>query len=137
VQYQQIWPGVDLVLYGNQRQLEYDFIVAPGANPAQIDLTFDGVEKLELDGQGNLLIYLPGGRLIQKSAPIIYQEVDGVWQTIAGGLILSVGHRIGFGLADCELPKPKGLGLPVSTNPLGCPPALFVSGAPPVHIVRY
>ncbi|GIK38103.1 MAG: hypothetical protein BroJett011_19360 [Chloroflexota bacterium] len=100
VQYQQIWPGVDLVLYGNQRQLEYDFIVAPGANPAQIDLTFDGVEKLELDDQGNLLLHLPGGKVIQKSAPIVYQEVDGVRQTIEGGFILSAGNRIGFGLAD-------------------------------------
>ena len=46
VQYRNVYPGIDLVYYGNQQQLEYDFMVAPGARPEMIQLAFDGEEKL-------------------------------------------------------------------------------------------
>ena len=49
VQYQDVYPGIDLAYYGNQGQLEYDLIVAPGADPNQIRLVFDGAEKIEVD----------------------------------------------------------------------------------------
>src|SRR6185436_12724999 len=49
VRYEQIYPGVDLVYYGNQRQLEYDFVIAPGASFKQIRLAFDGADKLKLN----------------------------------------------------------------------------------------
>src|SRR5712671_6150319 len=47
VHYREVYPGIDLVYYGNQRQLEYDFIVAPGADPKKVVLEFNGAEKLE------------------------------------------------------------------------------------------
>ena len=42
IKYRGVYPGVDLIYYGNQRQLEYDFVVAPGADPNPIGLTFEG-----------------------------------------------------------------------------------------------
>ena len=75
VQYQDVYPGIDLVYYGNQRQLEYDFVVSPGADPSSIALGFRGAEQLEVDGEGDLVLHtaarhdppakaghLPGGR---------------------------------------------------------------------------
>jgi len=54
VQYPEVYPGISLVYYGNQRQLEYDFQVAPGANPCQIRLRFEGAESLIVDERGEL-----------------------------------------------------------------------------------
>jgi len=51
VQYQDIYPGIDLIYYGNQRQLEYDFVVAPGADPKVIQLAFDGLTPSLLAGE--------------------------------------------------------------------------------------
>ena len=55
VRYADVYPGVDLVYYGNQRQLEYDFVIAPGSTPDQIQLRFDGIRGLEIDGDGQLV----------------------------------------------------------------------------------
>ncbi|MGD8944401.1 MAG: hypothetical protein PVJ37_14120, partial [Desulfobacterales bacterium] len=55
VKYPDVYPGVDLVYYGNQRQLEYDFIVAPGADPGRIKLKFDGAQRLHIDKNGDLV----------------------------------------------------------------------------------
>ena len=71
VEYQGVYPGVDLVYYGNQRQLEYDFVVAPGADPRSIRLAFDGAETTTLDDKGNLILHAAGGDVIEH-APIIY-----------------------------------------------------------------
>ncbi len=89
VRYAQVWDGIDLVLYGNQKQLEYDFVVAPGANPDQILLHFDGIENLQVDEGGNLTVSLPGGRTIQQTAPVIYQEIAGARKEIEGRFVLS------------------------------------------------
>ena len=56
VKYQHVYPGIDLVYYGNQRHLEYDFVVAPGADPGAIRLAFQGEETLRIDGQGDLVL---------------------------------------------------------------------------------
>ncbi|HME69297.1 MAG TPA: SBBP repeat-containing protein, partial [Myxococcota bacterium] len=75
VRYPAVYPGVDLVYYGNQGRLEYDFDVAPGANPAAIGVRFEGAKKLRLDADGNLAIETRG-RQIAFERPIAYQ-VDG------------------------------------------------------------
>lgn len=56
VQFQQVYPGVDLVYYGNQQHLEYDFIVAPSASPETIALSFSGADSVGLTAQGTLVI---------------------------------------------------------------------------------
>jgi hypothetical protein len=88
VRYKDIYPGVDLVYYGNQRQLEYDFIVAPGADPTAVTLAFQGAEKLDIDAQGDLRLRLAGGDL-RLHKPRIYQQVNGTRHEIPGGYVLN------------------------------------------------
>ncbi|MCI0623149.1 MAG: hypothetical protein L0387_16085 [Acidobacteria bacterium] len=95
VEYQEVYPGVDLVYNGNQRQLEYDFIVAPGANPKAIELAFQGPAKLRIDKEGNVVIGIDDLEVIQR-APVSYQEIDGVRHTITSRYELRDEHRVGF-----------------------------------------
>ena len=97
VRYEEVWPGVDLVYYGNQKQLEYDFIVAPGANPESITLAFEGADKIEIDGQGNVVLFTEFGKVV-KHIPLVYQEIDGLRQIISGRYVLKGRNLIGFQL---------------------------------------
>ena len=76
IRYEAVYPGIDLVYYGNQREIEYDFIVAPGASPDRIALGFDGVEALALKDNGDLELTHDGQALVLR-APRAYQKVDG------------------------------------------------------------
>src|SRR6202165_1567250 len=78
-----LYPGVDLVYYGNERQLEYDFTIAPKANPAEISLHFAGVDKLSLGAGGELIIGL-GDAELRQHRPVVYQYIDGSRHDIAG-----------------------------------------------------
>lgn len=92
-----VYPGVDFICYGNQQQLEYDFVVAPGADPHRINLTFDGVEKIELDSRGDLLLNTALGQ-VRQHRPAIYQQVNGERKTIEGGYKLrnrTISFQIG------------------------------------------
>ncbi len=88
VSYRGIYPGIDMVYYGKQRELEYDFIVAPQADPQSIKLSFKGAKKISLDEQGNLRLKLRDGELVQP-APYIYQEVNGERKQIAGRFVIN------------------------------------------------
>ena len=90
VRYADIYPGIDLVYYGNQRQVEYDFIVQPGADPRVIRLAFSGMESIAVEA-GNLVLQTPYGPLIQQ-APIVYQEIDGRRVKVAGTYALLDGN---------------------------------------------
>ena len=76
VRYKEMYPGIDLVYYGNGRQLEYDLIVAPGADPTPARLTLEGAE-VSLAGNGDLDLTLSDGRRLQLRALVAYQERDG------------------------------------------------------------
>jgi hypothetical protein len=104
VHYREVYPGIDLVYYGNQRQLEYDFVVAPGADPSKIVLGFKGADKLEIDA-GNLVLHV-GGSEIRQHKPVIYQEIDGVRREIDGGYVLKGAKRVGFQLAAYDHQRP-------------------------------
>ena len=97
VKYHDVYPGVDLVYYGNQGQLEYDFIVGPGADPKAIALVFEGVDRLEVDVQGDLLLHA-GEAPVRFHKPSIYQEVDGSRRELAGGYLLENKHQVRFHL---------------------------------------
>ena len=84
VRVKELYPGIDLVLYGNPQQLEYDFVVAPGADPGQIRLSLSGAEAVRLDAAGDLVLDLPGGTLTQR-APTVYQDHDGERRLVEGG----------------------------------------------------
>ena len=98
VRYQGVYPGVDLVYYGNQGQLEYDFEVAPGVDPSQIALRFQGQERANLDDSGNLIL-ASGSSEVQLKAPRIYQEFGAEQRPVAGGFVLQPEGRVGFALA--------------------------------------
>ncbi len=70
---QEVYPGINLIYYGTQRQLEYDFVVAPGADPRAIRLAFQGTDHLRIDSQGNLIAGVTGGE-VSFERPIAYQE---------------------------------------------------------------
>ncbi|MGD0632607.1 MAG: hypothetical protein ABR987_25055, partial [Terracidiphilus sp.] len=83
VRYHELYPGVDLSFYGNQGQLEYDFVVAPGAQPQAIRLQFDGVDGMRLDSAGNLILSSEHGE-IRQHKPVMYQESAGRRQIVDG-----------------------------------------------------
>ena len=95
VRYMGVYAGVDLLYYGSQQQLEYDFILAPGADPQVIALDFEGADELRLDENGNLILRTAAGEVTQP-APTIYQETDGVRQTVSGHYIIKNSNQVGF-----------------------------------------
>jgi hypothetical protein len=105
VKYQGIYPGVDLLFYGNQRRLEYDFVVAPGANANQIALDVQGASKLQLDRNGNLRMNVRGGE-VEFQSPIIYQDVNGERRKIAGNYAITHNHEVRFAVSDYDRDRP-------------------------------
>lgn len=100
-----IYPGVDLVYYGNQQRLEYDFVVAPKSDPRTVAIRVTGADKIQLDAQGNLVFTL-GRDAICQPKPLIYQTVAGVRKEISGGYRLTDKQTFAFqiGEYDRELP---------------------------------
>jgi hypothetical protein len=111
VEYQNVYPGVNLDYYGHQGQLEYDFVVAPGVDPHVIDLSFSGADQLTIDGQGDLVLQAGGQDIIQHK-PVVYQEVNGARQEIPSAFVLSTGHlpltaqQVGFRLGGYDPSRP-------------------------------
>src|SRR5581483_3367619 len=97
--------GPALIWYGRQHQLEYDFIVRPGADPAQIRLRFGGADQLRLDGGGNLVVETKAGEVVQH-APVIYQEGEQGRKTVAGKYILKGRREVGFTVAAYDASRP-------------------------------
>ncbi len=98
VRYEEVYPGIDLVYYGNQKKLEYDFVVKPGADPKNIELDFNGTDSMLIDESGDLVLKTKIGKVIQH-APIIYQTIDGKKKTIEGKYIIKDNHNVAFQLA--------------------------------------
>ena len=105
VHHQAIYPGIDLMYYGNQRQLEYDFAVKPGAEPGRIVLHFEGAQRLEVDAGGDLVIHTGAGPIHQRR-PVVYQEIHGTRQAVAGGYILRGRQEVGFQVAAYDESRP-------------------------------
>ena len=101
VGYEDVYPGVDLVYYGNQGQLEYDFVVAPGADPRVITLAFDGARDVHIDARGELVLGVDGGE-IRQHKPVVYQEMAGFRQEVAGGYVMKGKRQVGFRLAEYD-----------------------------------
>jgi uncharacterized protein (TIGR03437 family) len=105
VKYREIYPGIDLVYYGNRQQLEYDFVIAPGADPQKIALSIEGTERLEITGKGDLVMHTVNGPIVQHK-PVIYQEVNGERQEIDGGYAQTGRQQIGFQIGDYDASRP-------------------------------
>ena len=105
VLYEELYPGIDLIYYGRDGQLEYDLVVAPGANPQEILLEIQGAERLTLLPKGDLLIETSVGE-VRHHRPVIYQKLDGVKYLIAGGYRLKEGSRVSFEIAAYDPTRP-------------------------------
>ena len=98
MKYEGIYSGIDLVYYGNQRQLEYDFIVAPGADPHRISFGVRGAKRIRRDGNGDLVLKV-GEDEIRWHKPVVYQEKDGARQEIAARYAITDKNRVAFEVA--------------------------------------
>jgi Tol biopolymer transport system component len=106
VRYEQVYPGVDMVYYGNQQQLEYDFVVAPGADAGVINLNYAGAQSVRPDGAGGLTLKTTGGDL-QQHKPVIYQlEKDGTRKEVSGHYVLKGAGQVGFKISKYDRRKP-------------------------------
>ena len=97
VRYAGVYPGIDLVYHGSQRQVEYDFVVAPKGDPKRIRLHFDGIESLHVGRDGELVLRTTQGDIVQPR-PIVYQERNGKRQLVKGSYALLGNNEIGFKL---------------------------------------
>jgi Calx-beta domain-containing protein/carboxypeptidase family protein/beta-propeller repeat-containing protein len=103
VHYREVYRGIDVVYYGNQRQLENDFVIAPGMDPKTIKLSFVGAKNISLTSNGDLLLRTNGGT-VQLRKPVAYQEINGARREIdikyeLSDLASSTGgqeHAVGF-----------------------------------------
>jgi hypothetical protein len=105
VKYEGIYSGIDLVYYGNQRQLEYDFIVAPGVDPRRISFDVRGAKKIQRDEHGELVLNMGDGE-IRWRKPVAYQEKDGVRQDVSARYAVGVASRVTFELARYDASRP-------------------------------
>jgi hypothetical protein len=90
-----VYPGIDLVYYGNQRNLEYDWVVAPGSNQAAIRFEIKGAERAAIDAGGDLVIKLRGEE-IRLHKPLAYQEEDAVRTKVATEYLAMEKNQFGF-----------------------------------------
>jgi len=103
--YSAVYPGIDLIYYGNQNQLEYDFVVAPGASWRSIRLAFGGARAVAIDPNGDLKLQTRGGWLRHRR-PRVYQQLASGRSEISGHYVLQGSGRVGFeiGAYDHALP---------------------------------
>ena len=152
VSYPQIYPGVDLVFYGNQRQLEYDFVVAPGADPSRIAWQIEG-GRPRVDAEGNLALHVPNAPVSFKR-PVLYQ-MDGDRRTRVAGSFVVAGKQVRFRLGGYDHAKPlvidpvlsyasylagsgtDNIGRNLDNGPNGTSQGLAVDSAGSVYVTGY
>jgi Beta-propeller repeat len=96
-----VYPGIDVIYYGNQSRLEYDFVVSPGADPGAIRMRFDGVSSLRTDAQGDLVLSTPAGEITQQK-PIIYQTIGEERHPVPGRFVIHGRRTVAFELASYD-----------------------------------
>ena len=103
--FKDVYPGIDVVYYGKQRELEYDFVVAPGANPKLIRFAVEGADQIRLDKTGRLLLSLKHGE-VSLNKPVIYQlDENGSRREVKGAYVLN-GNEVRFKLERFDSSKP-------------------------------
>ena len=105
VRYKNVYPGIDLIYYGNHQQLEYDFALAPGADPSRIQFEIKGASPVELDGEGNLVLQTSSGELYFQS-PVVYQESNGSRVPVHGAYVMNESAHVAFQVAHYDASKP-------------------------------
>ncbi len=101
VSYQDVYPGINLAFHGAQRQTEFDFVVAPGANPAPIGFHFSGAQGIKTDDSGNLVISSAAGDVLLHK-PVAYQEQNGARQPVDARFALKANNQVSFELGNYD-----------------------------------
>jgi hypothetical protein len=105
VEFRAVYPGVDLTYYGKEGQIEYDFVVASGADPRRIRFRIEGARHVRLDTDGNLVLSAEGGEVIHR-APVFYQEVDGERRSVMGRYVLHGRRDVSFEVGKYDRTRP-------------------------------
>jgi Beta-propeller repeat len=101
----EVYPGIGLSYYGHEGQVEYDFLVAPGADPGRIRLHFEGAKGVRLDEHGDLILSVDGGELIHH-APIVYQAVADERRPVTGRYLRYGDRDVGFQVGEYDSTRP-------------------------------
>ncbi|MDX1979736.1 MAG: SBBP repeat-containing protein [Bryobacteraceae bacterium] len=102
--YRNVYPGVDIVYYGHGSDLEHDFVVHPGADPARIAMSFSGASRKRINADGDLVLEAAGGELIWK-APRLYQEVPMGRRKVEGAYRVNANGTVGFEVGIYDLKR--------------------------------
>jgi hypothetical protein len=105
IRYRNLYPGIDLVYYGSNHRVEYDFDLAPGADATKIQFAVKGAEALKIDGAGNLVLNVAGTQLLFQT-PAIYQESNGVRSPVSGSYVLRDATHVGFAVGSHDRSAP-------------------------------
>lgn len=103
VRYEAVYPGIDLIYHGSPR-LEYDFLLAPGADPQQIRLDFSGVDAVTIGARGELVLRTAQGDFVQPP-PVVYQEAGRERQQVEGRYVVQ-GARVSFAIGRYDRRRP-------------------------------
>jgi hypothetical protein len=101
VAYRSVYPGIDLVYYGNQQRVQYDFVVGPKADPGRIGVAFDGISKLRLASNGDLIVDTPAGA-IRHAKPYAYQIIGGRQKPIQARFTIASAKTVGFQIGSYD-----------------------------------
>ncbi len=99
-----VYPGIDIIYHGNQKKLEYDVVVAPGANPKMVEISYFGAREAELI-KGDLLLRTGKDKVVFK-APVVYQTINNEKHIVKSGYVLAANHQLGFEVKDYDRSKP-------------------------------
>ena len=105
VKYTGVYPGIDLVYYGNHRQLEYDFVLAPGADPNSIRLHLSGAQRIRIANNGDLVVQIDNAE-VKFERPVVYQDLGGARRQVQSRFALLNRHTVGFHLGSYDHFKP-------------------------------
>ena len=101
VSYRDVYPGVDMAFHGQQRQLEFDFVVAPGASTAPIGFDIAGAAKISTDADGNLELASKAGNVLLHK-PVAYQEKNNTREPVDAGFVLQANNKITLNLGNYD-----------------------------------
>ena len=100
-----VYRGIDLVYYGNEGNLEYDFVLAPGSDPQSLGFHVQGAERIELSDSGDLLLQTPMGN-VRLQKPVVYQERNGIRRAVNGKFVLRSANEIGLVVGEYDAGSP-------------------------------
>ena len=97
VSYEGLYPGIDMLFYGNQKQFEYDLIVSAHSDPAKIRFVLEGFSEIRVNADGDLILDSPNGEFIQRK-PAVYEERGRLRRSLNAKYVLIGKNEIGFSI---------------------------------------